>query len=90
MRNSAFCDWIWTITPDNPNAWVMAATELIRFGYNEDDLQKVIAGKVLLERAKTAYETHDNTHITTYWARDFVNFWLNFADRLIKSPDGRS
>jgi len=77
------------LAPDNPNAYVMAATELIRLGYNEKDLQKVLAGKSLLIAAKDAYDgTNDEYHLTTYWARDFVNFWTGFAERTIENYSG--
>jgi len=75
-----------TLEPDNPNALVMAATELIRYGYNEEDLQKVVGGKLLLESAKATYEKgNSNRSMTTYWAKDFVNFWLRVANDTIRN-----
>jgi len=69
----------------NPNAQVMAATELIRYGYNEKDLQKVLGGKLLLENAKKTYQNRKTKRsMTTHWAEDFVNFWLGFANKTIK------
>lgn len=78
--------------PNNPLVFVLSATSLIRSTTNlgqdgeaEPDLRKVLAGNILLEKAKTIFErARPDRSMTTHWNQEWLSFWLPYSEKLLK------
>lgn len=77
--------------PDNPVLLVFAGTDLIGRAGQEEDLSQALAGKLLLEEARTRFEADTRPRsLTTAFNSEWVPFWLPEAEKALNMATGEA
>lgn len=66
----------------NPLAYVLMGTSMVR----SDNFKEVIAGRLLLQKAKALFaDVDEHRALTTQWNEEWLRFfWLGHADNMVK------
>ncbi len=72
---------------ENPVALVSAGIILFLDGREENDFGKVIAGKVMLEKAGTLFDEHKKEYYTqnNYWNASWYKYWLGRVNKFFET-----
>ncbi len=64
----------------NPLNYVLIGTDLVR----SDEYKNIVAGIALMKYAHEIYKNAPERSMTTYWNRDFIGFWTNWAEKKLE------
>ncbi len=78
-------------SPDNPVVHVLLATDMIKEGQRDEDIRKLVAGKVMLNSAEETFNLLEENQIhhslTHHFNQEWVSFWSSHVEKLIEDND---